>query len=215
MRMKKVLPVFFGVLFLLFCPESGAAPEGPTDFIRSMLDEVLAIQNDPALQGPQHRDERRAAVKKIIGRSFDYNTMSKNALGAYWRKLGAGQQKEFTGVFQDLFQDSYTKLVLDFLKREKIVYGREVPGKDSAKVETSILRTHEKISVDYSLIRENERWLVQDVVIDGVGIVRNYQRSFSRVIERESYQALLKRMRLQQKAIESTSEKDKEPKGKD
>jgi ABC-type transporter MlaC component len=45
-------------------------------------------------------------------------------------------------------------------------------------------------------------WLVEDVAIDGVSIIQNYQKSFSRVIRQESYQALLKKMRTQQQAIE-------------
>jgi phospholipid transport system substrate-binding protein len=214
MKTVKILPVVFGILAVLASLEIRAA-EGPTVFIRTMLDEVMAVQNDPALQGPRLRGERRIAVKKIIGRSFDFDTMSKNALGNYRQKLGPEQQKEFSDVFRDLFQDSYTKLVLDFLKREKIVYGRENSDGEAAAVETTILRTNEKIEVHYSLNHDRGRWLIHDVAIDGASIVRNYRRSFARVIERESYPALLKRMRVQQKSIESASEKDREPRGKD
>jgi ABC-type transporter MlaC component len=42
---------------------------------------------------------------------------------------------------------------------------------------------------------------VHDVRIDGVSIVDNYRKSFARVIKRESYGALLQKMRLQQRAI--------------
>jgi len=43
------------------------------------------------------------------------------------------------------------------------------------------------------------------VAIDGVSIIRNTRQSFTRVIQRESFQSLLKKMRLQQQAIEKPS----------
>lgn len=214
MKKRQILPFFFVIPAVLASLEIRAA-EGPTVFIRTMLDEVLAVQNNPALQGPRHRNERRIAIKKIIGRSFDFDAMAENALGEHRHGLTPTQRREFSGVFRDLFQDSYTRLVLDFLKREKIVYGRENLDGNTAAVETTILRTGEKIEVRYSLHYERDRWLIRDVAIDGAGIVRNYRRSFARVIERNSFPILLKRMRVQQKTIEGASEKDRVPGGKD
>jgi ABC-type transporter MlaC component len=43
------------------------------------------------------------------------------------------------------------------------------------------------------------------VRIDGVSIVENYQKSFSRMIKQESFDALLKKMRVQQQAIGKSS----------
>jgi phospholipid transport system substrate-binding protein len=116
--------------------------------------------------------------------------------------LSEAKRLEFKAVFQDLFQDSYTKLVLDFLGREKILYTQEESDQGKASVKTIIVRMNEEIPVDYSLGIMGQRWLVEDVAIDGVSIVQNYQKSFARVIRQETYEGLLKKMRLQQQAIE-------------
>ena len=205
---------FIGCIMLLFIISSALAAEGPTDQVRTMLNEVMAIQNDPALQGPERREDRRTGIKKIIANNFDFNIMARNALGDYWAKLNDSGKKEFVGIFQDLFQDSYTKLVLDFLKREQILFNQESIEKNTAEVGTAIVRKNEKIPVDYYLTQENERWLVHDVAIDSVSIAKNYQRSFSRIIQRESFQSLLSKMRLQQKAIEHTGRDQSVPSGR-
>jgi phospholipid transport system substrate-binding protein len=96
-------------------------------------------------------------------------------------------------------------LVLDFLKQEKILYHQEETRQDHARIGTTIVRVNEEIPVDYSLTLVQGQWLVDDVTIDGVSIVRNYRQSFSRIIQRESFQSLLKKMRLQQQAIEKPS----------
>ncbi|MFB3924503.1 MAG: phospholipid-binding protein MlaC [Syntrophales bacterium] len=184
------------------------AMEDPTAMVRRMLERVMTVQTDPRLQGRDHRNQRREDIKKIIAQNFNFDLMAQQAIGSYWQKLNEAEQREFTDIFRDLFQDSYTKLVLDFLKRENILYTKEELLQDQALVKTKIIRTNEAIPVDYSLILVRGKWLVKDVSIDGVSIVGNYRKSFTRVIQRESYPALLSKMRLQRKAVEKSSRRD-------
>jgi phospholipid transport system substrate-binding protein len=204
MRSKIFMAILFFALSLRFHLIPSYA-ETPGAHVRTMLEKVMAIQTDPKLQGSAFWDQRRAAIKKIIGENFDFNAMAGQALGQYGEKLNESEWAEFKALFQDLFQESYTKLVLDFLKREKILYTQEELREGQALIKTTIVRVNEEIPVDYSLTLMQGQWLVHDVTIDGVSIVRNYRQSFSRVIQRESFQSLLKKMRLQQQAIEKPS----------
>jgi cell division septation protein DedD len=49
--------------------------------------------------------------------------------------------------------------------------------------------------VDYSMIRGEGRWLVRDVIIEGVSLIANYRAQFARVIRTSSYTALIAKMR--------------------
>jgi len=199
------------VLILIIVALSAAFRQGwcqgpaPVDTVRQMLDEAISIQTDPALQGQESRDTRRSAIKKVILKNFYFDGMARQALGGYWDGLNNAKRSEFTSIFQDLFLDSYSRLVLDFLKKEKVQYIGEDVQKRQAMVKTTIYRINEAIPVDYSLTQIEDKWLVRDVRIDGVSIVENYQKSFSRVIKQESLDALLKKMRLQQQAIQKSS----------
>ena len=202
--MKRLTIFAFVILFSLSLILQDASSEAgtPTEWVRSILEEVMAIQTNPQLQGHEFRKEKRIAIKKIIAQNFHFDAMAKQALGQHWQTLSEPNRLEFKAIFQDLFQDSYTKLVLDFLGREKILYTKEDSDQNKASVKTIIVRMNEEIPVDYSLGAMGQGWLVEDVAIDGVSIIQNYQKSFSRVIRQESYQALLKKMRTQQQAIE-------------
>jgi phospholipid transport system substrate-binding protein len=201
MKVKIFLIVMLIVLSLAFqitrCQAGVAA-----DLVRTMLEEVMAIQTDPKLQGPEFRNTRRAVIKKIIAENFYFDEMAKQSLSQHWEELSGTKRSEFKAIFQDLFQDSYTRLVLDFLRQEKILYTKEDIRPNQAMVKTTILRMNEEIPVDYLLSRVEEKWLVHDVKIDGVSIIENYKKSFSRVIKQESYESLLRKMRIQQQAIE-------------
>ena len=201
--MKRKILVAFWIGFLILALQIIAVgAETPGDRIRSMLEGVMAVQTNPQFQGQEFRNQRRAAIKKIIGQNFYFEVMGQRALSQHWAKLNEAERAEFMALFQDLFQESYSKLVLDFLKREKILYPQEELRQDHALIKTTVVRVNEEIPVDYSLTLVQGQWLVDDVTIDGVSIVRNYQRSFTRVIQQESYRSLLQKMRLQRQAID-------------
>ena len=189
---------------LLVLGQAVASAAAPTELVRRMLDEILAIQSNPTAQDPQSRAGRRTEIRKVILRNFNFEGMARQALGQQWAALDGAKRAEFKSVFQDLFLDSYSRLVLDFLKKEKITYSGEVDGKDQVAVKTVIQRVNEEIPVDYVVAGGGSGLLVRDVSIDGVSIVANYQKSFSRIIKQESYESLLKKMKLQQQAAGST-----------
>ena len=176
----------------------------PTEVVREMLGAVMTIQSDPGLQGPGSRAARRAEIKKVILGNFTFDEMARETLGQYWNTLDGRRRSEFRSVFQDLFLDSYSRLVLDFLKKERIVYVGEDSGQGRTAVKTLIQRTNEEIPVDYHIIQLEGGLKVRDVSIDGVSIVGNYRNSFSRIIKKESYESLLKKMKLQQQTLEKS-----------
>ncbi len=202
--MKKVAMCATAALLGLFMlvHHTSAQDNPAADLVRTMLDRVLEIQNDPKLQ--ESRDVRRNLIRDVIVKSFDFEEMAKDSLGQQqWTSLSKEQRSEFEMVFRALFLDSYSRLVLDFLKKEKIDYGVPEKRRGRTVIRTSILRLDDRIPVEYVLTDRDTRLLISDVIIDGVSIVQNYRTSFSQVIKKESFSGLLKRMRLQQKAVDS------------
>ncbi|MBM4284824.1 MAG: ABC transporter substrate-binding protein [Deltaproteobacteria bacterium] len=198
----KVRSIVFLVSLLVLALGAGPALAGaPTNYVRTILDQVIAIQNDPAMSGPAKEPERAKAIRAVIQRSFDFSLMAQNSLGAAYGKLSQGQRQEFISVFSALFQDSYTRMVLNFLKQETITYGQEREEGGKARVHTTIVRTNETIPVEYLMHSQAGGWRLYDVIVDGVSILDNYQRTFKQVIDTKSFDFLLNRMKTQQQAI--------------
>jgi len=193
------LTILVSIYFL--SSDASLASETSTDHVRMMLDEVMAIQTDPNLQGTVNIDKRRVAIKKIIASNIAFQAMSVYALGNHWPQLTPLEQKDFSAIFKDLFVDSYARMVLNFIKQEKVLFNKEEKVKDHFLVKTEIIRTNDKITVDYTLAPYNSGWLISDIKVDGVSIAGNYRSAFARVIKKKSFQVLLEKMRLQQKAV--------------
>ena len=198
--MKKLLWIWTISLALVafWSPPPTALAGPPTAYVRGILDQVMGLQNDPALS-PQARAQ---AIHKIIEHNFDFALMAKDSLGPAYERLSAGQRQEFTQTFGYLFQDSYTRLVLNFLKKENIQYGRELPEGEKARVDTAIVRTNENIPVTYLMHTAPQGWILYDVMVDGVSILQNYKTQFAQVIRTKSFEFLLNKMAEQRRAIQ-------------
>jgi phospholipid transport system substrate-binding protein len=172
-----------------------------TEGVKSLLDKAMEIQNRPDLQGTEQRTTRAQLIRQLIAESFLAADMAQESLKEQWEGAPPDKRQEFTTLFTDLFQDSYTRMVLNYLKQQTIEYRGEQAMPGGVRVQTGIMRANEHIPVDYAVVQKDGRWLVRDVTIDGVSIVRNYQNQFHRVVQAQSLDELLKKMRLQSQAI--------------
>ncbi|MFZ0051277.1 MAG: ABC transporter substrate-binding protein [Desulfobaccales bacterium] len=197
--MKRQLSIISLTLAAIWIGVLPAGAESPTAYVRGILDKTMAVQNDASLDAKA----RSRAIHQIIAQSFDFPMMARDTLGATYGQISAGQRQQFTNTFDYLFQDSYSRLVLNFLKRENIHYGQErQEGGGKARVDTTIVRTNDTIPVTYLMHSTSGGWLLYDVVVDGVSILENYRNQFGRVIRANSFGFLLNRMEEQRRATE-------------
>lgn len=196
--MKKQLSIISLTLVVIWIGVLRAGAESPTAYVRGILDKTMAIQNDASLDAKA----RSRAIHQIIEQNFDFPMMAKDTLGATYGQISAGQRQQFTSTFGYLFQTSYSRMVLNFLKQENIQYGQERQEGGKARVDTSLVRTNDTIPVTYLMHSTSRGWLLYDVVVDGVSILENYRNQFGRVIRTNSFGFLLERMEQQRRATE-------------
>jgi phospholipid transport system substrate-binding protein len=187
---------FFIALLILTLVHRVAANAGePTDQVRGTVDRVLAILQDPKLKSKDKVNERRELLRRVIEARFDFSEMAKRSLGAEWRRLNPSQQQEFVGLFTDLLRDAYVADIESY-KGEKVVYTRETQDDQFATVHT-MLRSPEgtEYSLEYRLRLIGKDWKAYDVVIENVSIVNNYRSQFARLINKSSYDGLIRALK--------------------
>jgi phospholipid transport system substrate-binding protein len=165
----------------------------PTEQLKQRVDEVVRVLSDPSLKGKT--DQRRARVRKISEGVFDYQDTARRSLAQHWNDRTPEEQKEFVQLFADLLERAYFSKI-DHYQGEKVKYGAETIDGDEGLVKTTIVtNSGTDVPVDYRMHLVNGRWLVYDVVIEGVSLVSNYRAQFNKIIRTESYQALVKKLR--------------------
>ena len=98
---------------------------------------------------------------------------------------------------------------LELYAGEKIRYTGESAEGERATVRTKIVtKQGTEIPVDYRMHSRDDRWLVYDVVIEGISLVANYRSQFNAIIQTSTYQELVARMKTKVVSVaEGTKEK--------
>ncbi len=162
--------------------------------LKLTVDQVLEIVTDENLK--KDSKSRKLALRKVIGKRFDFRKMAMHTLDNFWNRRSRKEQKEFTQLFQKLLEKSYLHMIENFQGGKVHFLSERVKG-DYAFIKTHIVSEGRTIAIHYKLKRENKNWRVYDFLVQGVSMVRNYRFQFSKVIRQESFEGLLKRLKEQ------------------
>ena len=184
------------VVGLVIVPPAGAG--APTDLLRVQIERVVKTLEEPDLKKEGKSRERRAAVRRIAEGIFDFAETAKRSLGRHWQPRTPAERKEFVDLFANLLERSYLSKI-ELYSGERIAYLGDTVEGDQATVRTRIVTKHgTEIPVDYKMYRHADRWLVYDVIIEGVSLIANYRTQFNKIIQTSSYEELVRKMKIKQ-----------------
>ena len=165
-----------------------------TDRLRPEIERVIRTLEDPALKSDGRLTERREAVRDITAGIFDWAEMARRTLGRHWDARSEAERAEFAGLFRELVERALMSRIEQY-HGEKIVFAGETVEGDLATVRTRVQSRSGETAVDFRLGAQGDRWLIYDVVVDGVSLTANYRAQFEGFLMRFSYPDLVRRMR--------------------
>ncbi len=172
----------------------------PQDKVKQTITEVMAILQNETLKVPEQTAARRAQIRRVVSQRFGFAEMGKRALGRHWRKLKPAQRNEFIPIFSDLLERSYISKIEAAATTEglQVLYTKETIDQEGyALVRTEIENPRDiNFEVDYRLFKRDGNWEAYDIVIEGVSLVNNYRTQFNKIIRQDSYEALVKKLKL-------------------
>jgi len=189
----RLLAFGFPLAFLLLAAPVRAGL--PTDQIKSTVDKAVAVLRDPKYKAAARTKERRDQLKQILFARFDFAEMAKRSLGANWRRRTPAEQEEFIRLFTDVLERAYADIIESYTD-EKIVYINERVEAEYADVNSKILTSRgQEYTLNYKAHLVGNEWKIYDVVAENISLVNNYRSQFTRVISRESYEELVRRLK--------------------
>lgn len=164
----------------------------PTEAIIDTFVAVMDILKDPMYQRPGMSDARRAALESVLRNSVNYRDMARKSLGVTWVSLSDAEKRQFDDLFVQVLRDAiaFRYAFSDI----ELIYLGERQEKDHAEVRTLFRRHKGDTAVDLRLVNQSGRWLIYDVVIDGVRLVENYRSQFAHVIKETTFVGLVSKM---------------------
>ena len=137
----------------------------------------------------------KLAEEKILP-NFDFKRICRLVLGKNWRSMTVDQRNVFQIEFRGLLLRTYAIALSKF--RDQTIEFKPLRMKSSDKivlVKTEITQSGgQPIDVNYALSNSTGKWLVFDIVIEGVSLVTNYRSQFASQVKKNGIEDLLKKL---------------------
>lgn len=186
-------------------PPANSSPMAELKKSNAQLDKLLQ-KNKPGWS-PEAELER-AEVKKLVGSFLDYGELAKRSLGRHWEKITPKQREEFVETLRQLVERSYLRQIHGNANYT-IKYDKEEKNGSEATVDatlnTVVRNKKTKVALQYKMLYK-EHWVVYDVITDEQSMLENYRAEFNKIINRDGFDALLKKMKKKLDEKESDSE---------
>ena len=196
--------MIFGCIALAL-PVSAAM--GPTETIKPVIEDVTKLLKDPKLKGDAHRDERRQKIMSTIKTGFDFQEMCKRVLGKTWQEVSEGEREHFTELMTKLLENTYIGK-LEGYDYKSIEYADEKIEGERAQVSTLVIKEDAKFPMHYVLQQTSKGWMVYDINIEGVSLVRNYKEQFQSILRTDKFEGLVKTIEEKNRTFEQTGKID-------
>ncbi len=170
---------------------AAAGPAG--DAVKARRTEMVAKLKEGA---GADRDKKVAA---IVAQMFDFDAMARSSLGKHWDDLSDAQKAEFSDLLKQLVQRSLEKNVRETMKYD-VDWTSEEAGDNGTLVKSKAKKSakDDPIAIDY-LLHDAGGWRVIDIVTEGSSMVGTYRSQFRRILEKDGYDALIKKMKAKLK----------------
>ena len=202
-RVSTTVIIGFSLALLLGTPPGPAVAGPPADQLASQIDRVLAVLGDPAFKGNQQVGPRRQAVRKVTDELINWDEMGRRTLGTHWQALSDDDRRAFVALFTELLNRAYLRN-LDHYEGEKIVVTGDSVDGDRAIVKARVVGRDGQggMPLDFAMMREGDRWRVWDIRMEGTSMVGGYRAQFTRLLQTEPYDSVLRRLRERVESLE-------------
>ncbi|MBK9000263.1 MAG: ABC transporter substrate-binding protein [Myxococcales bacterium] len=159
---------------------------------------LKAKQNELAAQLKKGKAADGKKMDQIFDELLDYDTLAKDSLGSHWDERSDAEKKEFQDVLKRLVKNAYRKNLKKTLNYE-VTYEGVLEAKKGVLVKTVAKNKtnarEEPVHIDYAMHKLDGRWVVGNIVTEGASLVGNYRSQFGRVIKKNGFAELMRRMK--------------------
>lgn len=170
-----------------------AAAQSPKEAVRSGTERLLQMRESSRAGKSSDFRQRRGELLTISDEYFNFEEMSKRALGRPWKEQTPEKQREFVHLFKDLLFNAYIDRIEAYKgSAESISYNDEKIDGTYAFVATTVRAPGEPpVGIDYRLGQVSGEWKIYDMVIEGISLVNNYRQQFQSILASGSFDKLL------------------------
>jgi phospholipid transport system substrate-binding protein len=200
MRTRTLGPMLGALYAVMVCLTAVAADVAPDALVKRTVDDVLQVIK-------QNRDRRTLidlAEKKVLPH-FDFERMTRLAVGKAWRDATPEQRKALENGFRSLLVNTYTAALSQSETDNPTVEMKPLQANPADKevLVKSVVRQPGKqpVEIDYRMERVDNGWKVYDVIVENLSLVTNYRSTFASEVSRGGIDGLIKSIETKNRQV--------------
>src|SRR5205085_11339445 len=79
----------------------------PTEQLRTQIDRVIKVLEDPEMAKEARMVERRTMIRRVANDIFDFSETTRRSLGPHWHARTPQEREDVTRLYADLLERSY------------------------------------------------------------------------------------------------------------
>ena len=141
-------------------------------------------------------ESAREVIREVASPHFDFAGLARGALGKHWRKADEEQRKRVADLFRGVLEKAYAKALSTYAGQAAETVGAAALSEDKISVEVRVSTGEKDAQIDYifSPSKDDGEWLVSDVKVEGISLLRNYRKQFSGIIRKEGVDGLIEKL---------------------
>lgn len=189
MGLQKLIRLMAVLFFLLPIPNPAAEAPAPVAIVDELHEALLATMKKANQLGYSGRYK---ALNPVVSKLFDFPNIAKVVLGRHWKELDNNQRSLFIDTFIKLSTATYASRFDGFSGEKFRRVSEENLKRERILVRTELVKSNgEVVRLDYILQQEGGRWLIINVIADGVSDLSLKRADYTAILKSQGFDALI------------------------
>lgn len=197
-------------------PESPVipAPAGshPMEDLKKSHIKLQKLMGKSSPSWSPENDAKSEEVRSVVNSFLDFRELAQRALVKHWDGIAPTKRAEFVSTLRELVERNYIDQ-MNGSPNYKLSWDKEdlKPTEATVQAQLNTMARGKPLTVamEYRLVHKQRGWVVYDVVTDEQSLLETYRAEFNKVIKKDSFDALLSKLKQKLAEKKQNSRKSK------
>ncbi len=190
--------MFLLLISVLAQPVFAQSYEDARDFLSVLVDGVISEIKTNKAAYRNDTEKLYELIDQRILAAVDMELFAKLTLGSHWNGASVTQRQSFTEALHRTMVRSYGKSLLLLSRVEKIDYPIPETVKQAryqiVKTMLFFVGGQAPVSINYAMLFKEDKWVIFDLIVDGLGVGKQFRQNFDLEIKDKGLDALIARL---------------------
>ena len=187
MAKRLIVKFFLTLLFIFAVPNISnnlLAADDPGQYVMKMTQSAINTLTDKSIS----QNSKETQFGELFDKNFDVPSISRFVLGKYWKQASLDQKKNFIKAFRNYVVKTYSSRFNEYSGEQLKLVDYENESNPKIFLVHTVLERQDApvIKVDWRIGKKKDKFVILDIVIEGISLAVTQRSEFVAVIEQNN-----------------------------